>query len=107
MIWLILYYIKFLFHLIFQKRSRGQILIARKTDPLTSTQVLQARAHKTQWEKKRDGELEPLNKAADILLTVPDKTAEVVAMLGECLQKAGRPDEVRLQLFHYQFVLPW
>ena len=38
--------------------------------------------------------VEPLKKAADILLTVSDKTAEVVTMLGEFLQKSGREDEV-------------
>ena len=40
--------------------------------------------------------VEPLKKAADILLTVSDKTAEVLTMLGEFLQKSGRENEVRI-----------
>ena len=57
-------------------------------------QVLQARAHMVTWDKNSGGDVEPLNKAADILLSATGKTVEVVSMLGECLQKAGRGDEV-------------
>ena len=66
-------------------------------------QLLQAQAHKTLWDKDRSGEVETLNKAADILLSVTDKTVEVVAMLGECLQKAGRSDEV-CDLFFVEYL---
>ena len=45
--------------------------------------------------------VEPLKKAADILLTVSDKTAEVLTMLGEFLQKSGRENEVRIHFTTY------
>jgi hypothetical protein len=70
------------------------VLQNQRSNGRSCGQVLQARSHKTLWEKNREGGLEPLNKAADVLLSVTEKSVEVVSMLGECLQKAGRGDEV-------------
>lgn len=68
-------------------------------------QILEARALRTVWEKNVGEGVEPLKKAADILLTVSDKTAEVITMLGEFLQKSGRQDEVRKQFYRFLFKL--
>ena len=58
-------------------------------------QILLATAYKMTWDKSPE-ETTSLEKAIEILGTIEERSLAVVKMLGECLQRAGKTEQVRV-----------